>query len=95
MALEQGCVNRMKAQLGEMFLQLNDGLPTLADVWRTRNFIKWEAAGRITLGKVVGVVRVVSFVVSTSGDVFSYTTQILTIYSQTLVTISDTFGNPA
>jgi hypothetical protein len=95
LGLQQSCANRMKAQLREMFLQPNDGLPTLADVWRTRNFIKWQAVGLATLAAVVGVVRVVSFTISTSGNVFSYTAKILTIYSNTLVTVSDTFGNPA
>lgn len=94
LALQQTCEHAMKAQLGEMFLVPLQGLPTLSDVWRDQNFIKFEATARKTLTAIDGVIRVVSFTMSVSADVFTYVTQILTVYSLTLLTISDSIGKP-
>lgn len=89
LAVQQDCEHVMKSQFGEMWLQPNDGLPTLADVWLTQNFIKWEAAGRARLSAVPGVVRVASFSITTNNiDTLFYTAQILTVYSPTLVTVN-------
>ena len=87
-AVEQDCQHAMQAQFGEMFLQPLDGLPTLADVWQSQNFVKWEAVARSTLAGVPGVVRVVSFNLQPQGDTLVYATQILTTYSSTLLTVS-------
>lgn len=87
-AVQQDCESAMKAQYGEMFLQPQDGLPTLADVWQSQNFIKWEAAARATLSAVPGVVSVASFVMDTLEDQFGYAAQIQTIYSPSLVIVS-------
>jgi hypothetical protein len=89
-AVEQDCKGAMQAQFGEMFLNPTGGLPTLADVWSTRNFIKWEAFARQTLSAVPGVVKVVSFVITTNGDVLNYSAGILTQYSTTLSNIAGT-----
>lgn len=87
-AVKQDCEHALKAQFGEMFLTPIAGMPTLQDVWRNQNLIKWEAVARATLQNINGVVRVVSFVMSLQGDSFVYTTQILSIYSSTLLTIT-------
>jgi hypothetical protein len=94
-ALAQDCACALKAQYGEMFLQPTDGMPTLSDVWLTRNYIKWRAAGIATLSAINGVVRVVSFVITTSGTILTYSANILTVYSPTLIVVSNTLDNPA
>lgn len=91
-AVEQDCLCAMKAQFGEMFLQPTSGLPTLQDVWQSQNFIKWIAVGRSTLAGVPGVTKVISFNVSPNGDVLNYTAVIQTVYSNFLLTISETLG---
>lgn len=93
-AVKQDCEHAMKAQFGEMFLQPLQGLPNLADVWRTQNFIKWEGVARATLAAINGVVRVVSFVIQPNGDTLNYTAQILTIYSATLIQVSGVLDKP-
>lgn len=95
LAVQQDCEHALKAQLGEMFLQPLDGMPTLADVWQSRNFIKWEAAARSTLAAINGVVSISSFAITTTGDTFNYTTNILTAYSPSLITVSGALDKPA
>jgi|SRR5665213_1262262 len=89
-AVQQSCEHAMKAQFGEMFLQPTAGLPTLGDVWASKNFIKYTAIARATLSAVPGVVSVQNFTISAVGDTANYTAQILTVYSSTLLTILGT-----
>jgi hypothetical protein len=94
LSLQQSCEHRMKAQFGEMFLQPTDGQLMFADVWSQKNFAKFAAQARATLTAMSGVIRVVSFTMSTLGDVFSYIAVILTTYSPTLLTISASLDIP-
>ena len=87
-AVKQDCEHALKAQFGEMFLTPTAGMPTLQDIWRNQNLQKWEAVARSTLQNINGVVRVITFNMSLQSDSFVYTTQILTVYSSTLLTIS-------
>jgi len=93
-ALKQDCEHALKTQLGEMFLNPAGGMPTLTDVWLSRNFIKWEAVARATLIKINGVVNIQNFTMTTSGDIFEYTARILTVYSPTLLNVSGILGQP-
>lgn len=93
-AVEQDCEHAMKAQLKEMFLQPDDGLPYLTDLWLQKNIGKWKAAALVTLSAINGVVRVNSFVVLVNANQLTYSAQILTIYSATLSTVSGTLDAP-
>lgn len=92
-AVKQDCEHALKAQFGEMFLTPIAGMPTLQDIWLNQNLIKWEAVARQTLQNTNGVVRVISFNMSLQSDTFVYTTQILTIYSSTLLTVTGILDN--
>lgn len=91
-AVQQDCLCAMRAQRGEMFLQLQDGMPNFDDVWLSKNIPKWTAAGRATLMSVPGVAKVQSFTVSINGDTLNYIAVIQTTYSPQLATVAGTFG---
>lgn len=91
-AVEQDCLTAMKSQLGEMQYNLPLGLPYFDDIWQSQNFVKWEGAARAMLANINGVVSVRSFDITINADNFNYKATIETVYSQTLLTITDTIG---
>jgi hypothetical protein len=93
-AVSQDCLCAMKGQLGEMLYQPLSGLPNLTDVWIQQNLIKWEAAARATLATVPGVNMVKNFTYSISNGVLTYVALIQTIYSASLVTVTDAITAP-
>lgn len=88
-ALEVQCKAALEAQLNEMVLQTNQGMPTLQAVFQNMNLQQYVAAGRARLTAITGVVQVSSFTISISGNKLFYTADILTIYSPTLVTVTN------
>ena len=82
-AVKQDCEHAMKAQLGEMVLQMNDGIPYADTVFQRVNLAAFEAAARSALMKVRGVVQINSFAVAVTDGVLRYDTTIMTIYGQT------------
>jgi hypothetical protein len=87
LAVQQDCEHALKAQYGEMVLQPTGGMPTLADVWSNKNFIKWQAVAQAKLQSIAGVAKVISFVIGQGADNMNYTAVIQTVYSPQLVAI--------
>jgi hypothetical protein len=85
-AVLQNCETAMRAQLGEMYYNADQGVPTRATVWDNYNPLQFMAAGRVTLQNVQGVQRVISFDVDRIGDLLTYTATIQTIYGPGVVT---------
>lgn len=85
-AVIQNCETAMRAQLGEMYYNADEGVPTRATVWENYNPLQFIAAGRITLQRVPGVRRVLTFDVDRVDDVLLYTATIETIFGPGAVT---------
>jgi hypothetical protein len=88
-ALIQICQAYLEAQLREMVYQYNQGMPTMDDVFQGNNIKGYIAAGRQRLMSITGVVNVASFTAQRVNNQLQYTAEILTIYSQSLVTITN------
>ncbi|WP_197328953.1 MULTISPECIES: hypothetical protein [Ralstonia solanacearum species complex] len=85
-AVKQDCQHAMQAQLSEMVLAQDRGIPTMNVVWHNANLVQFEASARQTLRAVGGVVDVVAFEMSRAGDALVYTTTIQTIYGTASLT---------
>lgn len=73
------CATASKAQLGEMVLARNSGIPNFQAIWvGVPNYAIWEQYLRTTLLGVPGVVQVSSLTISKNGDVMNYTATIET-----------------
>ena len=69
----------MRARAGEMFLNVDEGIPFDPVAWSgTPNLAQFESAGRTRLLQMPEVVEVLSFVARQDGDTLSYTAEILT-----------------
>jgi hypothetical protein len=80
-AVLQACEHAVKAQLGEMVLAVDKGVPNFDTLWRgSPNLGQFEAAIRLALLAVAGVVRVTEFKAVRVGPVVQYTATIETIY---------------
>lgn len=79
-AMADICKNAMQDQLGEMVYRMANGMPTLQTVWDRYSPVKFEAAGRVTLSAVPGVLSVDSFTVAQLGNVLTYAATIRTIH---------------
>lgn len=85
-AMADICKGAMQAQIGEMIFASDQGMPMMATAFRNYNPFQFEAAGRVTLLAVDGVLGVESFTVIRVGNTLEYTAVINTIYG--LVTIN-------
>jgi hypothetical protein len=88
-ALLQICQAYLEAQLREMVFQFNQGIPTFDDIFQGNNISAYVAAGRQRLMSIPSVVSVKSFTAKYVGNQFQYMAQILTIYSDTLLTVTN------
>lgn len=80
-ACMQACAHAVKAQLGEMILAQDEGVPNFSLIWQgAPNLIQFEAAVRSTLLGVDGVTDVTSLTVTSSGGVCTYSATIQTTY---------------
>jgi hypothetical protein len=79
-AVKQDCQHAMQAQLGEMVLALDRGMPTMDVVWHNTNLVQFEAYARQTLRAVGGVVDVTAFDVAVVGGALRYSATIQTIF---------------
>lgn len=77
-AVEQNCEAAMEAQLAEMVLALDQGIPTDQTIWSSWNPAQFEAYSRATLLSVPHVTAVTSFAVVRSGENANYTATIMT-----------------
>ena len=86
-AVLMACATAAKAQLGEMVLQTNVGVPNFQLIWNgVPNIPQWRAALIAILRSVEGVVDVLSLTTSqATQNVLSYQAVILTQYGQGVV----------
>jgi hypothetical protein len=85
-AVRDACSTAAKAQLGEMVLDINRGIPNFQTVWvGAPNIPQFETALRNTLQAVADVVEVVSLTTSITKGTLNYTAVILTTYGQTFI----------
>jgi len=84
LAVKDACANAAKTQIGEMVLDINQGIPNFQSIWVGKpNVSQFEAALRSTLLAVDGVLEVQSLIVLIVGDVLNYTANILTEFGKT------------
>ena len=82
-AVLQCCKTAALAQLGEMVLHVDLGIPNLDLIWNgSPNIVQWESVLRSTFLSVEGVQEVLSLSARQSGRVLSYSATIQTIYGQ-------------
>jgi len=77
------CNTASKAELGEMVLQTNLGIPNFQLIWvGVPNIPQWRAALIATFKRIPGVVDVLTLNTSYTKNILSYTAVILTSYGQ-------------
>ena len=80
-AVLQACAQAAKTLLGEIFSNVNEGIPYSQTVWNgVPNLQQFEAALRSAFLAVTNVVEVVSLITSQSGNQFRYTAVIRTTF---------------
>lgn len=85
-AVMQSCEHAAKAQLSEMVLATNKGIPNFSVVWNgAPNLSQFEAALRSQLLNVTGVLEVSEVTSSVSNNVLSYSATIRTIYGEGVI----------
>ncbi len=85
-AIKQNCQHAMQAQLGEMVLALDRGMPLREVVWHNTNLAQFEAYARQTLRAVDGVVDIPTFEVAIVNNTLRYHATIQTIFGTTKLT---------
>jgi len=82
-AVSFDCQFAAKTQLGEMVLFTNQGIPNFQVVWvGSPNIAQFEAALRIAILNVPGVVDILNLSISFNDNILSYEITILTIYGE-------------
>lgn len=84
-AIAANCRTAVQAQLGEMMFAADKGMPTFATAWNAYNPAQFEAAARVILAGVPGVLSVDGFTVARVGEVLRYTATIRTVYGGTVI----------
>lgn len=80
-AVLQACEHVVKAQLGEMVLAIDKGIPNFQSVWNgSPNLGQFEAAIRDAISSVPDVIRVTEFDSTRTGSVLAYSATIETIH---------------
>jgi hypothetical protein len=86
LAVRDICANAAKAQLGEMVLAVDQGIPNFQSVWSGNpNIAQFEAALRTTLSNIENVVRIIELDTQINSDILSYHAVILTTYGQIII----------
>lgn len=83
--VEQDCEHAMKTQLGEVVLNLQQGVPTDATIWSIYKPLQFEAAARATLLAVQNVLAVTAFSIDRINGVAVYTADIETAFGATAI----------
>lgn len=85
-AVMGGCATASKAQLGEMVLAVNAGMPNFQAIWvGVPNYAIWKQALLQTLQGVPGVVQVTDVRMFSQNNVLSYTATIASQFGQSEV----------
>ncbi len=80
-AVMQTCSNAAKAQLGEMILQTNRGVPNFQTVWNgAPNVAQFRAYLLRTLLSVQDVIEIRELTIDVTGGILNYQATIVTIY---------------
>lgn len=88
-ALSDICLNVAKSQLGEMPLAVDQGIPNFQAVWvGNPNVAQFEAALRVALLTVDGVLAITELTATTENGILNYQVTILTIYGTTSINAS-------
>lgn len=78
-AIIAACETATKAQLGEMILAIQQGIPNFQTIWiGSPNYALYQSYLRNTLLGVDGVLDVKSISLSTVGNILKYTATIIT-----------------
>lgn len=86
-AVMQNCETAAKAQLGEMVLAIDQGIPNFQTIWQSAaNVVQFEAYLRRTLLAVDGVLEVTNLETVVQSNTLFYTATIKTIYGQGTIT---------
>ena len=82
-AVMQACEHAAKAQLTEMVLSTDTGVPNFQTIWQgSPNLIQFEAGLRRQLLAVTGVIEVQELTTAVVDDVVRYSATIRTIYGE-------------
>lgn len=82
----QACEHAVKAQLGEMILAIDQGVPNFQTVWNgSPNLPQFEAYVRKAITGVAGVIEVKELQSDVVENVLVYSATIRTIYGEALV----------
>lgn len=77
------CEHAVKAQLGEMVLAVNQGIPNFQTIWNgAPNTVQFAAYIRRAILSVDGVLEIVTLNTEPVADVMTYSATIRTIYGQ-------------
>lgn len=86
LAIMGACATAAKAQLGEMVLAQNQGIPNFQTVWiGTPNYAIFSSYLRTTLQNVEGVLEVTDINMSSKDNILSYTAKIKTAFGEGIV----------
>jgi hypothetical protein len=82
----QACEHAAKAQLSEMVLAVDEGIPNFQTVWTgAPSVIQFEAYLRRSLLAVVGVLDIVELTTVVANNILSYNVTIATIYGEGVI----------
>ena len=81
-AVAANCRSAIQAQRGEMVLAVDRGMPTFGTAWNGYRPGQFEAAARVILRDVPGVLSVDAFTVGREGDRLVYAATIRTVYGE-------------
>ena len=82
-AIAAACATATKAQLGEMVLATDSGIPNFQALWiGTPEYSLWKSYILKTLQNVPGVQQVTSLTLSVNGNTVRYTANITTQFGQ-------------
>jgi hypothetical protein len=80
------CAQAVQAQLGEMMLAVDEGMPNFQTIWNgAPNLVQFEAYLRRTLTAVEGVNSVETVTIEVGGRALRYVATIATIYGPGVV----------
>jgi hypothetical protein len=85
-AVAQSAEESMRARLGEMIHNADQGIPFDSVLWgSTPNIAQFEASGRARLMQVPNVLQVVAFTARLHGDVLGYVATIKTPWGEVML----------
>ena len=85
-ALLQDCKTAAQAQLGEMILAIDKGVPNFETIWQSSaNVAQFESYLRTTILSVAGVTEIKNLTIKVAENTLFYRAEIVTIYGQGVI----------